>query len=108
MTVTVRVLAQYFENYGFADGNVGENAYWKPKGRHEFILEDVNSDLVMYAYDLQAVLKRLVESQSDDLNRFEYREHEVIFHEPTKLNANELEEAIRTQHSKLEMKHGLD
>jgi hypothetical protein len=101
MGVTVKVLAQYFENYGFAEGNVGENAQWKAKNGREFVFENVNSDMVMYADDLKSVLVELIANQSDDLNKFEYRDHEVIFHEPIKLKADLLEQAIIKQHDEV-------
>ena len=94
MGVTVRVLAQYWENKAFYDG--GEPS-WSPKMGHEFLFENVDSDVVMYADDLKAVLTDLVAAQTDDMSKYEYREHEVIFHEPTKLKADLLEQAIIKQ-----------
>ena len=97
MTVTVRVLAQYWENYNVDGGK----PYWKPKNGHEFLFENVDSDTVMYANDLEKVLSELVANESDDMNKFEYRDHEVIFHEPTKLKSDLLEQAIIKQHDEI-------
>lgn len=93
MTVTVRVLAQYWENYNVDGGE----PHWKPKNGHEFLFEGVDSDTVLYADDLRAALAQLVASESDDMNKFEYRHHEVIFHEPTKLKSDSLEQALIQQ-----------
>lgn len=95
MTVTVRVLAQYWENYSDTD-----TPYWKPKMGHEFIFENVDSDTVMYAQDLEGALTELVAAESNSHEKFEYREHEVIFHEPTKIKADKLEQAIIKQFDK--------
>ena len=93
MTVTVRVLAQYWENKNLDGGTPS----WSPKMGHEFLFENVDSDVVMYADDLKAVLSGLIEAESDEMSKFEYREHEVIFHEPTKLKSDSLEQAIIKQ-----------
>lgn len=33
------IQTQYRENYGFADGNVGENAHWKCKGGNTYVVD---------------------------------------------------------------------
>lgn len=79
MKVTVRVNAQRYENYGFHEGR----EYWKPKGGTYFTVEDVDSDVVDYA-DKNLIKEALIEqlkSFSNDLERYEYIDHEVIFSE---------------------------
>ena len=79
MKVTVRVNAQRYENYGFHEGR----EYWKPKGGTYFTVEDVDSDVVAYAHREQVieVIKEQLNERSNDLEKFEYIDHEVIFNE---------------------------
>ena len=72
---------QYYENYGFHEGRT----HWKPKGGHQFTME-VATDVVMYTDDLEGKLTEIVKEQSNDLEKFEYRDHEVLFQEPTELS----------------------
>ena len=88
---TLRILAQYFENYG--DTNT---PYWKPKMGMEMVVE-VDSDLLMYAENIETVFAKIVDEQSDDHNRFEYISHELIFHKPIKLDRDRVEQLIRAQ-----------
>ena len=89
MKVNVLVNCQYFENYNV--GPDGFNTYgdkqphWKPKGGHQFTME-VETDVVMYTDDLEGKLTEIVKEQSNDLEKFEYRDHEVLFQEPTELS----------------------
>lgn len=79
MKVTVRVNAQRYENYGFHEGR----EYWKPKGGTYFTVEDVDSDVVDYA-DKNLIKEALIEqlkSFSNDLERYEYIDHELVFSE---------------------------
>ena len=89
MKVNVLVNCQYFENY-----NVGPDGFntfgdkqphWKPKGGHQFTME-VETDVVMYTDDLEGKLTEIVKEQSNDLEKVEYRDHEVLFQEPTELS----------------------
>ena len=59
--------------------------HWKPKGGHQFTME-VTTDVVMYTDDLEGKLTEIVKEQSNDLEKFEYRDHEVLFQEPTELS----------------------
>lgn len=79
MKVTVRVNAQRYENYGFHEGR----EYWKPKGGMTFTIEDVDGDVVAYAHREQVieVIKEQLNERSNDLEKFEYIDHEVIFNE---------------------------
>ena len=79
MKVTVRVNAQRYENYGFHEGR----EHWKPKGGTLFVIEDVDMDEVTYSWEEQivAAIKEQLDANSNDLEKFEYIDHEVIFSE---------------------------
>jgi len=79
MNVKISVNTQRYENYGFHEGR----EYWKPKGGMLFTIEDIDSDLVMYADNKKVVeaIQRQLELRSSDLEKFEYIDHEVIFSE---------------------------
>ena len=47
---------------------------------------EVATDVVMYTDDLEGKLTEIVKEQSNDLEKFEYRDHEVLFQEPTELS----------------------
>jgi len=78
--VRVEVLAQVLENYGYHEGG---NA-WKPKGAQMFI---IYADDVQYydKEDLVEAIKVCLEKESNDYNRFEYVNHELMFHEPIEI-----------------------
>ena len=79
MNVKVTVNTQRYENYGFHEGN----EYWKPKGGMTFTIEDVDGDVVAYAKRDQVikVIKEQLNERSNDLEKFEYIDHEIIFSE---------------------------
>jgi len=79
MKVKINVNAQRYENYGFHEGN----EYWKPKGGTLFTVEDVDADAVAYADHKQVVeaIQEQLSERSNDLEKFEYIDHEVIFSE---------------------------
>lgn len=80
----VRVLCQYYENYGDNSWNgKGELPKgWKPKFGHEFEF-DVDSNIWGWWSEEERVdfLNTVCENQSNNFGRIEYREHEEIFHE---------------------------
>tara|TARA_B110000259_G_scaffold71695_1_gene84380 strand:+ start:298 stop:594 length:297 start_codon:yes stop_codon:yes gene_type:complete len=76
---TILVHTQYEENYGFSEGNF----HWKKKGGHTFQIE-MDADLLMYT-DPSEVFAKMLEPQSNDLERFTYLEYEVQWHTPTLL-----------------------
>jgi len=86
MTVTLRITAQYYENYNTS----GEGApYWKPKGGHEFEVEVADS-LAMYAdvkEELIPTIEVFLAGESNSMARFEYRDHEFVFSKPTQLDS---------------------
>ena len=79
MNVKINVTAQRYENYGFHEGR----EYWKPKGGTLFTIDGVDADLVSYADNKKVVqaIQRQLNERSNDLERFEYIDHEVIFSE---------------------------
>jgi len=79
MNVKISVNAQRYENYGFHEGR----EYWKPKGGTHFSVEDVDADMVMYADNdvIKGGLIEQLEHMSNDLEKFEYVGHEIIFSE---------------------------
>lgn len=87
----MRITAQYEENYGWAEG--GE--HWKPKGGHEFELR-ADSDIFMYAEEQAlAAIKTLLAKHSNKACRYTYVSHELVFHEPTPLSAEEFEKLVQ-------------
>ena len=87
------IQTQYYENYNV--GPEGFNTYgdgqphWKPKGGHEFVIPDFDSDFLFYDEEQTVeVLKRLVEAQSTIASKFEYISHELSFGEPTEIKFN--------------------
>lgn len=81
----IRILTQYEENVAFGEGGVA----WKFKGPHEFTLR-ADADLFMYGEN-QCVeaIKQLLKQHDNASSRYTYVEHEIIFHEPTPLPAEQ-------------------
>jgi len=71
---TITIYTQYYENYSDT-----ATPYWKPKGGQVFEIENIESDLIMYADDLKEVLTNLVATKSNEHVKYEYREHDVDF-----------------------------
>jgi len=92
MDTTIRITAQYYENYGFYEGT----EHWKPKGGHEFIVK-ADSNMVMYADDLKEILIEMVAAQSNDYEKFEYIDHDVQFSEPTLLSTEDFISKVQKQ-----------
>jgi hypothetical protein len=96
MNVKIVVNCQYYENYNV--GPDGFNTYgdglphWKPKGGHTFEMP-IDSDVVIYTDDevMKKAILNLVESQNTIAERFEYREHRVVFSEPSVVEGLESE-----------------
>ena len=93
MEVTIRISAQYYENYSDTD-----TPYWKPKGGHEFTIK-ADADTIFYTYDsnLKEILSKMVADESDSHNKYEYIDHEVIFFEPTELSNDKFEKLLMTK-----------
>jgi len=82
MEITIRIMAQVFENYNV--GPDGFNTYgdgqphWKPKGGIEFTVK-ADGDEVLYCDTITEILTKLVAEQSTVAERFVYDSHQVIF-----------------------------
>jgi len=98
MNSKVLVHCQYFENYNVDINGFGEVPHWKPKGGHTFQMP-IDSDVMFYADEDKVIqsIKNLVESQNSIAEKFEYREHELVFSEPTLVEG--LKEEIQKLHS---------
>ena len=79
MKVKINVNTQRYENYGFHE----DREHWKPKGGVMFVIEDVDMDEVAFSWEEQivAAIKEQLDANSNDLEKFEYIDHEVIFSE---------------------------
>lgn len=79
MKVKINVNAQRYENYGFHEGR----EHWKPKGGTLFVIEDVDMDEVTYSWEEQivAAIKDQLTQYSNDIVKFQYIDHDVIFSE---------------------------
>ena len=101
MDTTIRITAQFYENYNV--GPNGVNTYgdgqphWKPKGGREFIIK-ADSDTIIYADNVEEILTKMVADQSNDYEKFEYLDHEVIFFEPTELSSEDFESKVNEQY----------
>ena len=95
MNCTIKVTAQYFENYSDT-----KTPYWKPKGGQEFQIV-IDSDVMMYSKYLEEHLTKLVSEQSDEHNKYEYIDHEVQFIEPTVLDKDRLYNLITSEETEL-------
>jgi len=80
---TILIHTQYEENYGHYEGNF----HWKKKGGHTFSIE-LDADIMMYS-DASSIFKKMLLSQSNDLERFTYMEHEVQWEIPPVLGTQD-------------------
>lgn len=83
MKVKINVTAQRYENYNVDANGFGEVPYWKPKGGMQFVIEDIDVDIVMYADNDKVVeaIQHQLNEQSSIAEKFEYLDHDVIFSE---------------------------
>jgi len=91
MNCTVKVMAQYFENYSDT-----KTPYWKPKGGQEFQIV-IDSDTILYSDELKNHLKEMISNQSDEHNKYEYIEYDVEFKKPIVLDSEILEGLIQKE-----------
>jgi hypothetical protein len=86
MKVTLRILAQYFENYSDT-----ETPHFKPKGTQYFEAK-TDSELMLYVAttDIAKVCEEILNRHSNDIVKFIYVSHEVIFSEPIQLEEAEV------------------
>jgi len=92
MNATIKITAQYYENYGFHEGT----ERWKPKGGADFEIE-CNSDLLLYAdnSDILTAIETALEKASDELSRYTYIEHSVVFGKTEELDQLSFEHHLR-------------
>ena len=85
MNVDVRILTQLEENYGFYEGN----QRWKKKGGMEFTMS-VDDGLMMYGEEdiIIQSFQKFLDLESNELERFTYVSHELVFHKPIELKGN--------------------
>jgi hypothetical protein len=85
MNVEVRILTQLEENYGFYECS----EHWKKKGGMEFTMS-VDDGLMMYG-EKEIIIKsfqKFLDLESNELQRFTYVSHELVFHKPIELKGN--------------------
>jgi hypothetical protein len=87
---SIRVTAQYRENYG--DINT---PYWKMKGGKEFVFNNVD-DSVMYAgkNEVSNIISKMLTERSNDMFSYELIEWDWVFGEPTVLSTEDLMKGI--------------
>lgn len=83
MDAKIIVTAQLEENYQYHEG--GE--YWKMKGGIQFEIPTLKSFL-FYTDENQLIktLKYVMKKESNEIERFTYISHDVLFQEPIKLD----------------------
>jgi hypothetical protein len=91
----VIITAQHEENYGFFNDVVVDN--WKPKGEQLFTLR-ADVEAFMYAKEQAiAAFKTLLASQSNNLDRYTYVSHELVFCEPIELSEADFEAQVEIE-----------
>ena len=91
MEATLKITAQYFENYSDAT-----DPHWKPKGSHAFE-SLVDSHLLMYVgeNDLITACEAILASKSSPIYQYKYISHEISFgNNVTLLNKEEVHEEL--------------
>ena len=85
---TVQIYTQIQENYGWHN----EQFHWKNKGQQIFEVI-ASSDGLMYADKdiLKRSFQELLDNESDDMFRYIYINHEILFAEAKKINTNVFE-----------------
>ena len=97
MNATIKIQAQYYENYGFNEGT----ERWKPKGGADFEVQ-CNSDLLMYSDkdDLIETIKTQLAKRSNEHSRYTYIEHSVVFGKTEELSQEIFESTLRYHNDK--------
>ena len=85
---TVQIYTQIQENYGWYNNQF----HWKNKGQQIFEIT-ASSDGLMYADKdiLKQSFQELLDLESDDMFRYIYINHEILFSEAKKINTNVFE-----------------
>ena len=92
MNATIRITAQYYENYGFYEGT----ERWKPKGGADFEVQ-CNSDLLLYTDEKELIetIQLQLSQYSNEHSRYTYIEHDVVFGRTEELNQDIFESQLR-------------
>ena len=81
MLNTIHISAQTFENYGNS-----QNPIWKPKGEQKFSLK-ADADYFFYGEEFATdAISGLLRMYSNEMMKFEYRSHEIVFHDIIELS----------------------
>lgn len=92
MKSNVIIKTQYYENYNV--GPDGFNTYgdkqphWKPKGGFEFQME-IDTDILFYCDNVESVFQKMLDGHETVAERFEFREYEIQWQEPTQLGSED-------------------
>lgn len=80
MKAIIKVVTQYQENY---NTETVDPPYWKMKGAVEFEIT-VDADIVIYGDERTTInaIKSLLEKQSNDMCKYTYIEHDVLYGNP--------------------------
>lgn len=91
MLCTIRVTAQYRENYG-----TQSEPQWKMKGGVEFIIPEVNDDVILYARtgEVDNSIQQLLSTKSNAMCSYELITWELIFSEPEELSTDSFMEYL--------------
>tara|TARA_Y100001980_G_C14451746_1_gene235518 strand:- start:169 stop:462 length:294 start_codon:yes stop_codon:yes gene_type:complete len=74
--IKLKISTQSYENKAYYEG--GES--WRPKGEFVFFTKIDSMDAIMCPKEvLISSIKELISNQCNDLDKFEYRSHELIF-----------------------------
>lgn len=96
--IKIIISSQYWENYAVGPDGFDEVPYWKPKGGHEFSVE-VDSDVLLAGEEqIEKVLSKMVDEQSNEACKYEYRSYEIWWGEPTKLDSNEFQSKLEKEY----------
>ena len=90
MKATLRIKAQYYENYGDV-----EQPSFRPKGSQYFEVP-VSTDLLMYVGndDLIKSCEEILANHSNGIIKFKYISHDVLFSEPITLVEDEVKNIL--------------
>ena len=93
---TIIISAQSFENYGST-----EAPHWKPKGEQTFSLQADADDFFYGENACVKAIERLLARQSNAMFRYEYRSHDIVFHEPIVLDSADFEAELAIELAKI-------
>ena len=96
--IKIIISSQYWENYAVGPEGFYDEPYWKPKGGAEFWVS-VDSDVLLAGEEqIEKVLSKMVEEQSNEACNYEYRSYEIWWGEPTPLDSNEFQSKLEKEY----------